>query len=70
VAEALAADDCTDRVQQAIDDTDQFSLDVRAVTVNQNTATAKVIAGIGDAERTATMRFVREGSNWRVISFG
>ncbi len=70
LAQPLAADGCTDRVQKAIDDTDQFALDVREVTVTGNAATAKVITGAGDAERNATMGFARQGSNWRVTSFG
>ena len=70
VAEPLQGDDCEAKVRQAIDDADQFSLDVREVTVNGTNATARVITGSGDAERTATMRFVRQGSNWRVTSFG
>lgn len=70
LAETLQGDECQAQVRQAIDDADQFSLDVREVTVDGNTATAKVITGRGDAERTATMRFVRQGSNWRVSAFG
>lgn len=69
VAKEFQGTTCADRVQQAIDDSDQYALDVRAVRVSENTATARVITGSGDAERTATMRFVREGSTWRISAF-
>lgn len=65
----LASGDCRAKVQQAIDDTDQFALDVRDVRVTGATAAARVITGSGDAERTTTMRFAREGSSWRVSAF-
>lgn len=65
----LASGDCRAKVQQAIDDTDQFALDVRDVRVTGTTAAARVITGSGDAERTTTMRFAREGSSWRVSAF-
>lgn len=70
VSEELAADDCAGKVEQAIDDTDQFSLDVEDVTVDGEEATARVVTGSGDAERTVTMRFVRQGTSWRISSFG
>jgi hypothetical protein len=69
VAESLAGSGCADRVQQAIDDSDQYALDVRSVRVSGDTATARVIVGTGDAERAATMRFVRQGSTWRISAF-
>ncbi|MGK2937593.1 MAG: hypothetical protein ACSLFR_07280 [Solirubrobacteraceae bacterium] len=69
VTEELASGDCRVKVQQAIDDTDQFALDVRDVRVTGATAVARVITGSGDAERTATMRFARQGSSWRVSAF-
>lgn len=69
VAEPLAGSECADRVQQAIDDSDQYALDVRSVRVSGDTATARVIVGTGDAERKATMRFVRQGSTWRISAF-
>lgn len=69
VAEPLAGSECADRVQQAIDDSDQYALDVRAVDVTGDTATARVVVGTGDAERTATMRFVRQGGTWRISAF-
>lgn len=69
VAESLSGSGCADRVEQAIDASDQYALDVREVRVSGDTATARVIVGSGDAERTATMRFVREGSTWRISAF-
>lgn len=69
VAEDLSGAACADRVQLAIDDSDQYALDVRSVRVTGDTATARVITGSGDSERTATMRFVREGSSWRISAF-
>ena len=69
LAEALQSADCKAKVQQAIDDTDQFAIDVRAVNVKGDTATAKVITGTGDAERTTTMTLVKEGTSWRISQF-
>lgn len=69
LAEPLTGPQCADRVRAAIDDSDQFLLDVRAVKITGDTATARVITGAGDAERTATMRLVRQGSGWRISAF-
>lgn len=69
LTQELASGDCRAKVQQAIGDTDQFALDVRDVRVTGATAAARVITGSGDAERTTTMRFAREGSSWRVSAF-
>lgn len=69
LAGSLSEGDCTAKVRQAIDDTDQFALDVREVDVEGDAATARVITGRGDAERTATMRFTREGTSWRITAF-
>lgn len=69
VARSLAGSGCADRVQEALDASDQYALDVREVRISGNTATARVIVGTGDAERTATMRFVRQGGTWRISAF-
>jgi PBP1b-binding outer membrane lipoprotein LpoB len=58
--------DCETEMQKAIEDADDFALDVRKVTVTGNTATAEVQRG--DDGPTVTMTFERQGSDWRATS--
>jgi hypothetical protein len=60
--------DCAAEMQKAIDDADEFDLDVREVTISGNTATAEVRRG--DDGPTATMEFTRENGQWRATSLG
>jgi hypothetical protein len=57
---------CTDEMKKAIEDADDYELDVREVTVTGSTATATVRRG--DDGPTETMEFTREGSDWRATS--
>jgi hypothetical protein len=57
---------CENEVKKAIGDADDYDLDVRDVTVTGTQATAQVRQG----PRTATFRLAREGSDWRITSFG
>jgi hypothetical protein len=61
---------CADEVAEAMNDADDFELDVREVTVQGATATARVRARIGGAERLRTLQLVRERGAWRIDSLG
>jgi PBP1b-binding outer membrane lipoprotein LpoB len=61
-----AGTDCKTEMQKAIDDANEFDLEVRKVTVNGTTATAEVQRGKhGPSE---TMAFARENGQWRATS--
>jgi len=61
-----AGTDCQQEMQKAIDDADDFELEVLDVTVNGTSATARVRQG--DDGPTKTMQFTREGGQWRATS--
>jgi hypothetical protein len=61
-----AGANCADEMKKAIEDSDDFDLEVRDVTVNGNEATARVQQGDDGPE--TTMEFVREGGQWRATS--
>ncbi|MBJ7328248.1 MAG: hypothetical protein JHC95_00035 [Solirubrobacteraceae bacterium] len=65
----LAGSDCKAKMDQAIDDSDTFSLDVRDVTITGNTAVATVNAATGDAKRSQKVTLERDGSNWKITGF-
>jgi hypothetical protein len=59
---------CNEEMEKAIEDADDFELEVRDVTVNGDQATAEVRRG--DDGPTATFEFAREGGQWRATSLG
>jgi hypothetical protein len=61
---------CQTQLDLALDDADDFDLSVEDVTVDGNTATAKVRGRVGDRDQVRTFEFVREGQGWRASSFG
>jgi hypothetical protein len=58
--------DCTTEMQKAIEDADDFDLEVRDVAITGETATARVQRG--DDGPTETMQFTREGTQWRATA--
>jgi hypothetical protein len=72
LAEALresivaAGSTCEAELDKAIQDADDFELDVEDVTVQGTTATAKVRG----ADRLREFEFVREGDDWRATALG
>jgi hypothetical protein len=60
--------DCATEMDKAIDDADDFDLEVTDVTVTGTEATARVRTG--DDGPTATFEFTREGGRWRATSLG
>src|SRR3954447_106913 len=61
-----AGTDCATEMQKAIEDANEFDLQVQKVTVNGDTATAEVKQG--DKGPTETMQFTREKNDWRATS--
>ena len=61
-----AGADCAQEMKKAIEDADDFELDVRSVKVTGDTATAEVRRG--DGGPTETMRFTREKGQWRATA--
>jgi hypothetical protein len=58
-----AGTDCATEMQKAIDDANDFDLQVRKVTISGETATAQVQRG--KSGPTETMEFAREKGQWR-----
>jgi hypothetical protein len=69
---AMRADgsSCAEQVDEAMKDADDSELDVRAVTVQGERATAEVTARVDGADRRRTLELVREGNSWRIDSLG
>jgi hypothetical protein len=61
-----AGTDCETEIQKAIDDANDFDLEVRKVTINGNEATAEVVQGSND--KTETMTFTKENGDWRATA--
>jgi hypothetical protein len=61
-----AGTDCQEEMRKAIEDADEFDLEVLDVTVNGTSATARVRQG--DDGPTETMQFTRERGQWRATS--
>jgi len=57
---------CADEMEKAIDDADDYDLDVQDVTVSGSTATARVKRG--DDGPTVTMEFAKENGQWRATA--
>jgi hypothetical protein len=57
---------CADEMEKAIDDADDYDLQVQDVTVSGSTATAQVRRG--DDGPTETMEFTKENGQWRATS--
>src|SRR5919109_855384 len=61
-----AGADCAQEMKKAIEDADDFELDVRSVKVTGDTATARVQRG--DDGQEETMQFTREKGQWRATA--
>jgi hypothetical protein len=79
-SEVLAADlreqiqeagaNCEQELEKAIEDADDFELEVEDVTISGDSATAKVRGRDQGEERVRDFEFVREGQDWRATSLG
>ena len=63
-----AGTSCQQEMKNAIEDADDFDLNVQNVTINGSNATAVVKRGKDGP--TATFRFVREDGKWKATDFG
>jgi hypothetical protein len=61
-----AGTDCATEMKKAIEDANEFELDVQKVTVDGNTATAEVRQGTDGP--TETMSFTLENGQWRATA--
>jgi hypothetical protein len=67
---AEAGSDCEQEIDKAIKDADDFDLEVEDVTIQGDTATAKVKGRDQDKDVVRDFEFVREGGGWRATSLG
>jgi hypothetical protein len=67
---ASAGSSCVDEVDKAIKDADDFTLTVEDVTIDGDTATAKVKGKEAGEDQVRTFEFEREGSDWRATNLG
>jgi hypothetical protein len=65
-----AGSTCEQELDKAIKDADDFDLEVEDVTIQGDTATAKVKGRDRGEERVRDFDFVREGGGWRATSLG
>jgi hypothetical protein len=65
-----AGANCEQELDKAIQDADDFELEVEDVTISGDTATAKVRGSEGDGETVRDFEFVREEGGWRATSLG
>jgi hypothetical protein len=61
-----AGADCTQEMEKAIEDADDYALDVTEVDISGTTATATVRRG--EDGPSETMEFTQEGGDWRATS--
>ena len=65
---AKAGSTCEEELDKAIQDADDFSLDVEDVTINGNTATAKVKGKIDGKDEVRDFQFEKDRDSWRATS--
>ena len=61
---------CEQELDKAIDDADDYELEVEDVRISGNSATAKVKGRDRGEERVRDFEFVREDGDWRATSLG
>ncbi len=64
-----AGTNCTTAVREALEDTDSFDIKVDDVTINGDSATARVTSGrSGGDEESDTLTLQRDGARWKISS--
>ncbi len=64
-----AGTNCTTAVREALEDTDSFDIKVDDVTINGDSATARVTSGrSGGNEQSDTLTLQRDGARWKISS--
>ena len=61
---------CAQEMKKAMDDADQFDLNVTDVQITGGKATATVKTDDRGKDVTRTFQLVKQGSGWRISSFG
>jgi hypothetical protein len=61
---------CEAELDKSLKDVDDYGLDVESVTISGSTATARVRGRTGAGHAVRTMRFAREGADWRATDLG
>jgi hypothetical protein len=69
-AQPGAKNDCATALGDSLEDADSFDMTAKSVTIAGNRATAVVKSDAGKKDRSDTLTFVREGSNWKLASIG
>ena len=59
---------CKNAVENAVKDADSIDMTVQQVTVNGDTATARVKLETGKKDRIATFHLQRDGNRWKIQS--
>ena len=67
---SAGAGGCAAKVKAALKDTDTTDLTVEAVSIDGNTAKARVKTENGDKDKTTTLQLVKQGGRWKISSFG
>ena len=67
---AAAGSSCEAEMEKAIEDAEDFSLDVEDVTIQGDSATARVKGRDRGADRVRTFEFERDGKSWRATNLG
>jgi hypothetical protein len=57
---------CRTAVKEAFKDADNLDLTVDDVTIEGDSATAKIISGKGSKEKTDTLELARDGASWKI----
>ena len=65
-----AGSTCEQEMDKAIKDADDFDLEVESVTIQGNTATARVKGRDRGTDRVRTFEFEKEGPDWRATNLG
>ena len=67
---AAGSRSCAQEMKDAMDDADSFDLNVDAVTISGTKATAIVKTDDRGKDVTRTFELTKQGSGWRISSFG
>jgi hypothetical protein len=67
---ATTGSDCAQEMKKAVEDADAFDLDVTDVTITGSTAKATVSTKDRDKDVKRTFTLTRQGTAWRISSFG
>ena len=61
---------CGAEMKLAVEDVDEFEVEVQDVTITGTRATARVRTEEADDDKPRTFELVKQGPDWRIASFG